>query len=90
MPTDDGRLVVVASRGGAPEHPNWYRNLVVHPQVEVQLKDEVFVASAHTAHGDERVRLWKIMTTIWPAYDAYQERTAREIPVLVLQRAAIE
>jgi deazaflavin-dependent oxidoreductase (nitroreductase family) len=78
--------VVVASKGGAPAHPAWYRNLVDHPEVEVQVKGERFRARARTAEGEERARLWKLMTGIWPAYDQYQQRTGRRIPVVVLER----
>lgn len=82
---DDGRYVVVASKGGAPRHPEWYRNLLAHPDVEVQVKDRRFRARARTAEGAERERLWRLMTGIWPAYDAYQQRTERQIPVVVLE-----
>ena len=80
--------VVVASKGGAPVHPGWYRNLTNNPTVEVQVKDEVFKAHARTATGDERERLWKLAAQQWPDYDAYQTRTEREIPVVVLEREA--
>jgi deazaflavin-dependent oxidoreductase (nitroreductase family) len=86
--TDGGRLVVVASQGGAPTHPQWYRNLGARPRVEVQLKAERFAALARTAQGEERERLWRLMAGIWPNYEAYQERTDRVIPVVVLERAA--
>lgn len=85
---DDGAYVVVASKGGAPEHPGWYRNLAKEPQVELQVKDEVFPARARTAHGEERDRLWKLAAQQWPDYDQYQTRTEREIPVVVLERAS--
>lgn len=78
--------VIVASKGGAPEHPGWYRNLAKEPQVEVQVKGEVFPARARTATGSERERLWKLAAQQWPDYDAYQRRTEREIPVVVLER----
>ena len=84
---DDGRYVIVASRGGSPEHPAWYVNLREHPEVEVQIKGERFRARARTAGPDERPRLWELMTEVWPDYDAYQEKTDREIPVVVLERA---
>ena len=84
---DGDRYVVVASKGGAPEHPGWYRNLVKHPEVELQVKDEQFPARARTASGDERDRLWATMAEIWPAYDDYVHKTEREIPVVVLERA---
>ena len=79
--------VIVASNGGAPKHPGWYRNLVKEPRVELQVKGEVFPARARTATGEERERLWKLAAKQWPDYDAYQTRTDREIPVVVLERA---
>jgi deazaflavin-dependent oxidoreductase (nitroreductase family) len=80
--------VIVASKGGAPEHPGWYRNLVNDPNVELQVKDEVFPARARTAEAEERERLWKLAAQQWPDYDAYQTRTDRQIPVVVLERAS--
>ena len=76
--------VVVASKGGDPEHPAWYLNLEADPQVEVQVLDDLFPATARTATGEERERLWALMRAIWPAYDDYQTRTDREIPVVVV------
>ena len=84
---DGDRYVVVASKGGAPEHPGWYRNLSKTPEVELQVKDEVFPARARTAGPEERERLWKLMAEIWPSYDDYAQKTDREIPVVVLERA---
>jgi deazaflavin-dependent oxidoreductase (nitroreductase family) len=83
---DGDDCVVVASQGGAPTHPQWYRNLVAHPEVQVQVKADRFAAVARTAEGPERERLWRLMTGIWPNYDAYAERTTRIIPVVVLER----
>jgi len=82
----DGAYVVVASKGGAPEHPGWYRNLVKEPIVELQVKGDVFPARARTAMGHERERLWKLAAQQWPDYDEYQKRTDRKIPVIVLER----
>jgi proline iminopeptidase len=82
---DDGRFVLIASKGGAPSDPGWYLNLRKNPQVEVQVRDEVFRARARTAEGDERARLWKLATAQWPDYDEYVKRTEREIPVVVLE-----
>jgi proline iminopeptidase len=82
----DGVPVIVASKGGAPEHPGWYRNLLEDPEVTVQILDDVFVARARTATGEERDRLWTIAARQWPDYDVYETRTAREIPVVVLER----
>jgi deazaflavin-dependent oxidoreductase (nitroreductase family) len=79
--------LVVASKGGAPRHPGWYRNLSKNPAVQVQVKGDVFDANARTATGEERGRLWRIAAQQWPDYDAYQTRTEREIPVVVLERA---
>jgi proline iminopeptidase len=85
---DDGRYVIVASRGGAPDHPAWYRNLQEDPNVELQVLDEVFPARARTAEGEERERLWTLVNQQWPDYDSYQTKTDREIPVVVLERTS--
>jgi deazaflavin-dependent oxidoreductase (nitroreductase family) len=84
--TDGDRWVVVASKGGAPEHPDWYKNLQAEPTAVIQVKDAQIPVRATTAEGDERSRLWSRMTEVWPAYDGYQQRTAREIPVVVFDR----
>lgn len=84
---DGDRYVVVASKGGAPSHPGWYLNLSKAPEVEVQVKDDVFRARARTAEGEERERLWRLAAQQWPAYDDYAKRTDRRIPVVVLERA---
>ena len=81
-------LLIVASRGGAPAHPAWYLNLDTNPEVEVQVKGDRFPAHARTATAAEKPELWKIMTAIWPHYDEYQQRTQRDIPVVVLEREA--
>jgi deazaflavin-dependent oxidoreductase (nitroreductase family) len=78
---------VVASKGGAPAHPAWYVNLVADPNVRVQVGPEKFRARARTATGEERAALWKQMAGIFPPYEAYQQRTKREIPVVVLEGA---
>jgi deazaflavin-dependent oxidoreductase (nitroreductase family) len=84
---DDGdRWVVVASKGGAPDHPDWYKNLRANPDITIQVKAEQIPVRAGTAEGDERTRLWQRMAEVWPAYDDYQRRTDREIPVVVLER----
>jgi deazaflavin-dependent oxidoreductase (nitroreductase family) len=82
----DGRNpVIVASQGGSPDNPDWYLNLVANPEVEAQIKGDTFLAHARSAKGDERERLWKLMTAVWPDYDAYQQKTDRRIPVVVLE-----
>jgi len=85
---DGDRYVIVASKGGAPEHPGWYENLAKDPNVELQVKDEVFPARARTAEGEERERLWRKANEVWSHYDEYQTKTDREIPVVVLERAS--
>ena len=80
--------VIVASKGGAPEDPGWYENLSRDPQIELQVRDEVFPARARTAAGEERERLWSLAAKQWPDYDAYQAKTDREIPVVVLERSS--
>jgi deazaflavin-dependent oxidoreductase (nitroreductase family) len=83
---DGDRYVIVASKGGAPDHPGWYKNLARSPEVELQVLDEVFRARARTATGEERARLWRLANQVWPPYDEYAKRTPREIPVVVLER----
>lgn len=82
----EGRYILVASKGGHPHHPVWYLNLVADPRVDVQVGAEKLRAKARTAAGAERATLWAKMTKIWPAYDEYQAKTKREIPVVVLER----
>ena len=79
--------LVVASKGGADEPPAWYVNLQHDPDVEVQVLDDVFRARARTATEDEHLAMWAEMVAQWPDYDAYQRRTSRRIPVVVLERA---
>lgn len=83
---DGDDTIVVASRGGSPNHPSWYLNLVDNPVVDVQIEADKFSARAHTATAEEKARLWPLMTAIWPAYNDYQAKTERDIPVVVLER----
>jgi deazaflavin-dependent oxidoreductase (nitroreductase family) len=83
---DGDRYLVVASQGGAARHPNWYLNLDANPEVFVQAGSEKFAARARTATSEEKPSLWKTMTSIWPEYDQYQARCARDIPVVILER----
>jgi len=84
--TDGDRWVVVASKGGAPENPSWYENLKANPQATVEIKGETVPVLAATAEAEERDRLWSLMAEVWPSYNDYQAKTAREIPVVVLSR----
>jgi deazaflavin-dependent oxidoreductase (nitroreductase family) len=79
--------LVVASKGGADDAPAWYLNLSANPEVQVQIGPEVFTAQARTATEDEKPELWSKMVDIWPAYDEYQTKTQRPIPVVVLDPA---
>jgi deazaflavin-dependent oxidoreductase (nitroreductase family) len=78
--------VVVASKGGAPEHPAWYLNLDANPTVKVQVKGDKFTARAHTADAQERAPLWPRMVEIYGPYADYQKKTDRQIPIVVLKR----
>jgi len=83
---DGDRWVVVASKGGAPDHPDWYKNLQAHPDATIQVRSEEIPVQARAAEGAERERLWPLMAEAWPPYDEYQQKTDREIPVVVLER----
>ena len=85
LPEGD-RFIVIASNGGQPNHPAWYLNLRANPQVSVQLGDRTRVMIAQTAEGDERTRLWSRVVEKYPAYAGYQQKTDRQIPVVVLRR----
>jgi deazaflavin-dependent oxidoreductase (nitroreductase family) len=78
--------MVVASRGGSPQHPGWYHNLREHPEVQVQIRGDRFTARARDATAEERPELWKQMAGTWPDYDNYQRKTDREIPIVILER----
>ncbi len=78
--------VVIASKGGAPDHPDWYKNLVANPACRIQVGKQAYVAKARTAAGEERSKLWSQLQKIYPPYDDYQRATkGREIPVVVLE-----
>ena len=82
----DGVYAAVASKGGAPEHPAWYRNLVEHPLVELQDGASKADYSVREASGDERTVWWERAVEVWPDYATYQTKTDREIPIVVLER----
>jgi len=84
---DGEDLVIVASQGGAPEHPGWYRNLEAQPNAEVEIGRERFPVVARRVSEDEKARLWPRLVAIYPPYEKYQQRTARQIPVMRLSPA---
>jgi len=81
---DGDDYLIVASKGGAPDHPAWYLNLLADPNATIQVWGDVIPVTARTATSDEKARLWPTMTAHWPDYDEYQEKTSREIPLVVL------
>jgi deazaflavin-dependent oxidoreductase (nitroreductase family) len=84
---DGDDLVLVASQGGAPQHPGWYFNLVANPTAEVQVGRRRFQVAARTVSADETAALWPRLVAIYPPYEAYQQRTTRSIPVVRLSPA---
>ena len=88
---DANRFVIVASKGGAPDHPAWFLNLRDQPDVRFQVADKKYRGVARITSGVERERLFRMMAGLFPPYDSYQAKTAREIPVVVLEpREAVE
>ena len=85
MPEGD-RLIVIASSGGAPTHPDWYHNLVAHPQVTVEVGTETFDAIAVVAEDEERDRLWTKGVALYPSLAEHQAKTTRQFPVIALSR----
>lgn len=82
---DHGRYLVVASNGGASQHPAWYHNLSSHPDVALQVGPDKYTARARTASPEEKPPLWQIMTSIFPLYDKYQAKSDRQIPLVILE-----
>ena len=78
--------IIVASKGGYPDHPAWYTNIEASNAVQVQVAADKFSASAELVEGDVRARIWQVMAEIWPPYNEYQAKTDREIPVVRLRR----
>lgn len=87
---DRDRLVVVGSKGGSDTGPAWLLNLQANPNVEVQVARKRSPARARIATPAERRRLWPVMTAIWPAYELYQARTRRRIPLVILDRSGFQ
>jgi deazaflavin-dependent oxidoreductase (nitroreductase family) len=84
--TDGERIIVIASKGGAATHPDWYYNLVAHPEVTVEVGLERFPARARIAQGEERERLFNAQAALMPYFAKYQQETKRQIPVVILDR----
>jgi len=82
---DGEKLVLVASKGGYPKNPAWFHNLMAHPDTMVQVGSEQRNVHARLARGEERERLWSLAVAVYPTYKAYQRRTSREIPIVVLE-----
>jgi deazaflavin-dependent oxidoreductase (nitroreductase family) len=83
---DGDNFLIVASVGGGPEDPQWYRNLQATPEAHIQVRGEHLDVTARTASESEKPRLWAIVNETWPNYDVYQSRTERVIPLVVLTR----
>ena len=82
---DGADYVVVASKGGAPDHPGWYKNLLAQPDVKIQVRGDVIPVTARTGTAEDKQRVWPVMTAQWPHYDEYQRKSARDIPVVLLR-----
>jgi len=85
---DGDNMVIIASNGGAPQHPEWWLNLRAEPKAEVQVGRDVKAVVAEKADGEERDRLWREVVEMYRGYDEYQRSTKREIPVVVLRPEA--
>ena len=85
---DGDRIVVFASKAGAPTNPDWYHNVLANPRVRVETGSETYDAVARVAEGDERERLWERQKELMPGFADYEAATTRQIPVVVLERAS--
>lgn len=85
---DGERLAIFASKGGAPTNPDWYYNLVANPRAYVEVGNEVFDVIVRIAHGAERERIWRRQKDRYPGFAEYERNTARQIPVVILERAS--
>jgi deazaflavin-dependent oxidoreductase (nitroreductase family) len=79
-------IVVFASKGGAPTHPDWYHNLRTNPRVKVEVGTDTYDAQARVAEGDERERIWSRQKQVMPGFADYEQKTSRQIPVIILER----
>jgi deazaflavin-dependent oxidoreductase (nitroreductase family) len=83
---DGDNYVIIASKGGAPEHPAWYYNLLAHPEVTIEVGTDTFTVKAHEAKEDERTRLYDAQAEQYPGFKDYEAKTDRVIPVFVLEK----
>jgi deazaflavin-dependent oxidoreductase (nitroreductase family) len=81
-------VAVFASKGGSPTHPDWYRNLVAEPRATIEIGNETVPVRARVADGEERERIWNLQKARVPGFADYEEKTSRQIPVVVLERAS--
>jgi F420H(2)-dependent quinone reductase len=84
----DGNYLAVASKGGAPKHPQWYYNLVAHPDITLEVESEKYPARARLLSGEERAKAFEKAVSVFSPYADYQKKTDREIPVFVLERVS--
>jgi len=82
--SEDGKTYVFASKAGAPTNPDWYHNLVAHPQVTVEMGTDTFQGTARVLEGDDRDKVYARQVELYPGFGEYQEKTTRIIPVIVL------
>lgn len=87
FPEDDGRMLIVASKAGAPTNPDWYHNLRAHPEVDVEVGTETFPVRVAEVTGPDREKAWDGIVAANPGFGDYQRKTERTIPVLRLERA---
>lgn len=87
---DGEDIVIVASKGGYPQNPAWYHNLLAHPDTTVQIRAERWPVHARVATAEECERLWLLAVAVYPSYESYRQRTQREIPIIVLETSRIQ
>ena len=85
---DGDDVAVFASKAGAPTNPDWYHNLLADPRATVEVGAETYAVKARVAEGDERERIWSTQKERYPGFADYEQKTSREIPVIVLERVA--
>lgn len=88
FPEEDGAMLIVASKGGAPTNPDWYHNVKAHPRFEVEVGTETFTVTASELDADERAEQWRRIVSERPGFGDYEKKTSRTLPVLRLRRAA--